>query len=371
MTPRRELVEPNAPLSMRWQCELLGVNRSSLYYEPVEPDGEQLALMRRMDELHLKHPFFGSRMMTQTLKAEGSAVNRKRVQRLMRLMGLESTAPKPNTSKPAPEHAVYPYLLRNLTVSRINQVWAADITYIPMARGVVYLVAVIDWYSRRVLAWRLSNTLETTFCVEALNEAVARYGCPEIFNTDQGSQFTSEEFTSVLLALEIKISMDGKGRCIDNIFVERLWRSLKYEEVYLYAYDTVQMARASFYDGLLGASEQFEKQRQVSFIRSLVHLYPRRKKIARAGAIGTEALHGARSGSQHRSGAAGASNDPSALSCRSWTDWHIPTRRGSSLKMDWLFLRVRSLRRGPGSNMGHWDTLLISDGARPVGTREF
>ena len=189
MTPRRELVEP-FPLSMRWQCELLGVNRSSLYYEPVEPDGEQLALMRRMDELHLKHPFFGSRMMTQTLKAEGSAVNRKRVQRLMRLMGLESTAPKPNTSKPAPEHAVYPYLLRNLTVSRINQVWAADITYIPMARGFVYLVAVIDWYSRRVLAWRLSNTLETTFCVEALNEAVARYGCPEIFNTDQGSQFT-------------------------------------------------------------------------------------------------------------------------------------------------------------------------------------
>ena len=155
-----ELRKPNAPLSMRWQCELLGVNRSSLYYEPVEPDGEQLALMRRMDELHLKHPFFGSRMMTQILKAEGSAVNRKRVQRLMRLMGLESTAPKPNTSKPAPEHTVYPYLLRNLTVSRINQVWAADITYIPMARGFVYLVAVIDWYSRRVLAWRLSNTLE-------------------------------------------------------------------------------------------------------------------------------------------------------------------------------------------------------------------
>ena len=194
----------------------------------------------------------------------------------MRLMGLESTAPKPNTSKPVPEHTVYPYLLRNLTVSRINQEWAADITYIPMARGFVYLVAVIDWYSRRVLAWRLSNTLETTFCVEAVNEAVARYGRPEIFNTDQGSQFTSEEFTSVLLALEIKLSMDGKGRCIDNIFVERLWRSLKYAEVYLYAYDSVQMARegiacyfdffnderphkalgyqtpASFYDGLLG-----------------------------------------------------------------------------------------------------------------------
>ena len=214
--------------------------------------------------------------MTQTLKAEGALVNRKRVQRLMRLMGLESTAPKPNTSKPAPEHAVYPYLLRNLTVSRVNQVWAADITYIPMARGFVYLVAIIDWYSRRVLAWRLSNTLETSFCVEALHESLDRYGCPEIFNTDQGSQFTSEDFTDVLLERGIKISMDGKGRFNDNIFVERLWRSLKYEEVYLDAYDTVQVARAgiaryidffngerphkalgyqtpaSFYDGLLG-----------------------------------------------------------------------------------------------------------------------
>ncbi len=276
MKPRRALVESNAPLPMRRQCELLGVNRSSLYYEPVEPDAEELALMRRMDELHLKQPFFGSRMMTQTLKAEGAIVNRKRVQRLMRLMGLETTAPKPATSKPAPEHAIYPYLLRNLKVSRINQVWAADITYIPMARGFVFLVAIIDWYSRRVLAWRLSNTLETSFCVEALHEALARYGCPEIFNTDQGSQFTAEKFTDALLDRGIKISMDGKGRFIDNIFVERLWRSLKYEEVYLYAYDTVQVARAgiagyfdffnderphkalgyqtpaSFYDGLLG-----------------------------------------------------------------------------------------------------------------------
>ncbi len=276
MTARRALVEANEPLSMRVQCELLGINRSGLYYEPVEPDADQLALMRRMDELHLKHPFFGSRMMTQTLKAAGAFVNRKRVQRLMRLMGLESTAPKPNTSKPAPEHAVYPYLLRNVTVSRVNQVWASDITYIPMARGFLYLVAVIDWYSRRVLAWRLSNTLETTFCVEAVNEAVARYGCPEIFNTDQGAQFTAEDFTTPLLERGVKISMDGKGRCLDNIFVERLWRSLKYEEVYLYAYDTVKEARAgiacyidffnderphkalgyqtpaSFYDGLLG-----------------------------------------------------------------------------------------------------------------------
>lgn len=275
MTARRALVEANAGLSMRRQCELLGVNRSSLYYEPVEPDAEELGLMRRIDELHLKHPFFGSRMMTQTLKADGVAVNRKRVQRLMRLMGLESIAPKPNTSKPAPEHVVYPYLLGNLKVSGINQVWAADITYIPMARGFVFLVAIIDLYSRRVLAWRLSNTLETTFCVEALHEALARYGRPEIFNTDQGAQFTSEDFTSVLLDGGIKISMDGRGRCLDNVFVERLWRSLKYEEVYLYAYDTVREARtgieryfeffnderphealgyqtpASFYDGLV------------------------------------------------------------------------------------------------------------------------
>lgn len=275
MKARRALVEAGAGVSMRRQCELLGVNRSSLYYEAVEPDGEELGLMRRIDELHLQHPFFGSRMMTRTLKAEGVEVNRKRVQRLMRLMGLESAAPKPNTSKPAPENPVYPYLLRNLQVSRINQVWASDITYIPMARGFLFLVAIIDLYSRRVLAWRMSNTLETSFCVEALNEALECYGRPEIFNTDQGSQFTSEEFTSVLLEHGVKISMDGRGRCLDNVFVERLWRSLKYEEVYLYAYETVAAARAgvgryfdffnnerphaalgyqtpaSFYDGLL------------------------------------------------------------------------------------------------------------------------
>ena len=276
MKERRAMVDSEATLSIRRQCELLGVNRSSLYYGPVEPDADELELMRRMDELHMEHPFFGSRMMTQMLKREGRVINRKRVQRLMRLMGLESTAPKPNTSKPSPEHPVYPYLLRNMTISRVNQVWAADITYIPMARGFAYLVAIIDWYSRRVLAWRLSNTFDSTFCVEALQEALTRHGRPEIFNTDQGSQFTSEDFTSVLLDNSIKISMDGKGRCIDNIFVERLWRSLKYEEVYLYAYDSVLEARvgigryfeffnderphqalgyqtpASFYDGLLG-----------------------------------------------------------------------------------------------------------------------
>ena len=244
MKTRRTLVEPNVGISMRGQCELLGVSRSTLYYEPVAPDAEELALMRRLDELHLEHPSFGSRMMTRTLKTKGIQVNRKRVQRLMRLMGLESIAPKPNTSKPAPEHPVYPYLLRNLRVSRVNQVWAADITYIPMARGFLFLVAIIDLYSRRVLAWRLSNTLETSFCVEALHEALERYGRPEIFNTDQGSQFTAVDFTSVLLDGGVKISMDGRGRCLDNVFVERLWRSLKYEEVYLYAYETVSAARA-------------------------------------------------------------------------------------------------------------------------------
>jgi putative transposase len=243
MTSRRALVDASVPPSMRRQCELLGVNRSSLYYEPVEPDAEQLALMRRMDELHLQHPAFGSRMLTQMLKGEGEEINRKRVQRLMQLMGLESVAPKPNTSKPAPEHPVYPYLLRKLAIVRVNQVWAADITYIPMARGFAYLAAIIDWFSRRVLAWRLSNTLETAFCVDALHEALSRFGRPEIFNTDQGAQFTSEDFTSVLLDRGVKISMDGKGRCIDNVFVERLWRSLKYEEVYLHPYDNLVEAR--------------------------------------------------------------------------------------------------------------------------------
>ncbi len=243
MKERRAPVKPRISLSMRKQCELLGVNRSSLYYQPVGKDPEELAMMRRMDEMHLAHPFFGSRMMTQTLKGEGQTINRKRVQRLMRLMGLESVAPKPNTSKPAPEHAVFPYLLRKLKIYRVNQVWAADITYIPMARGFGYLVAIIDWYSRRVLSWRLSNTLETSFCVEALNEALERHGQPEIFNTDHGAQFTDQDFTSVLLKRGIKVSMDGKGRCLDNVFVERLWRSLKYEEVYLNAYDSLQEAR--------------------------------------------------------------------------------------------------------------------------------
>ena len=238
------MVDSHAPISVRRQCELLGVSRSGLYYAPVEADAETLRLMRRMDELHLEHPFFGSRMLTQTLKREGWTVNRKRIQRLMRLMDLESLAPKPGTSKPAPEHPVYPYLLRNLAITRIDQVWASDITYIPLSGGFAYLVAVIDWFSRRVLSWRLSNTLDASFCVEVLQEALRRFGTPEIFNTDQGAQFTSAEFTAPLLDLGVKISMDGKGRCIDNVFVERLWRSLKYEDVYLRAYDSLPEARA-------------------------------------------------------------------------------------------------------------------------------
>jgi putative transposase len=229
---------------MRRQCEILGVNRSSLYYESVGPDPEELELMRRIDELHLKYPFFGSRRVSQELRRTGLVVNRKRVQRLMRIMDIEGIAPKPNTSRVEPAHPVYPYLLRNLSIFRPNQVWASDITYIPLAHGFSYLVAIMDWYSRRVLAWRLSNTLDTSFCVEALTEALSRFGQPEIFNTDQGSQFTAEAFTGALLERGIKISMDGKGRCIDNVFVERLWRSVKYEEVYLNDYDDLVEARA-------------------------------------------------------------------------------------------------------------------------------
>ena len=242
MSTRRAMIRTYPKLSIRRQCELLQVNRAHLYYEPVTPDPDDLALMRHMDELHLKHPFFGSRMLTQMLKREGRSVNRKRIQRLMRLMGLESLAPKPHTSSAAPEHPKYPYLLRQLKVVRVNQVWASDITYIPMKRGFAYLVAVIDWYSRCVLSWKISPTLEADFCVKALEEALEAYPHPDIFNTDQGAQFTADAFIDVLRDHHIKISMDGKGRCIDNIFVERLWRSLKYEEVYLNEYDDLSEA---------------------------------------------------------------------------------------------------------------------------------
>ena len=232
-------------LSVRRQCELLRVGRSGLYYEPKEIDDETLGLMRRIDELHLKYPFFGSRSIRTVLANEGRCVNRKRVQRLMRLMGIESVAPKPKTSEPHPEHIKYPYLLRGLRIERANQVWASDITYIPMDHGFVYLVAIMDLYSRRVLSWRLSNTMDSSFCLEALDEALERYDKPDIFNTDQGSQFTSEAWTSKLIEVGVRISMDGKGRYTDNIFVERLWRSLKYEEVYLRAYDIIAEARAA------------------------------------------------------------------------------------------------------------------------------
>ena len=236
------MVDPQGEPSVRRQCELLRVSRSGLYYEAVPTSPEELALMRRIDELHLEYPFYGSRKLSYTLRGEGHEANRKRMQRLMRLMGLEAMVPKPKTSEPHPEHVVYPYLLRGLNVHKANQVWATDITYIPMKAGFVYLVAIIDWFSRRVLSWRLSVTLDSSFCVDALQEALDAFGSPEIFNTDQGAQFTADAFTTVLRNRGIAISMDGKGRYLDNIFVERLWRSLKYEEVYLYAYDSVTEA---------------------------------------------------------------------------------------------------------------------------------
>jgi putative transposase len=213
------MIQVQEQISLRRQCEPLAVGRSGLYYEPVGTSTEALELMRRIDVIHLQWPFYGSRKLCESLRNEGTVVNRKHMQRLMRLMGLESVAPKPDRSKPHPEHPVFPYLLRNLAISQPNQVWATDITYIPMAHGFAYLVAIIDWYSRRVLAWRLSNTLESRFCVEALQEALERFPKPTIFNTDQGSQFTPDAFTSVLRGAGITISMDGRGRCIDNVFV--------------------------------------------------------------------------------------------------------------------------------------------------------
>ena len=237
-----ERVEPR--LSIVRQCRLLELSRSSVYYRPAPVSAEDLRLMLLIDRQYLKTPFYGSRRMAAWLRRQGHPVNRKRVQRLMRLLGLQAIYQKPNTSRPAPESRIFPYLLRGLVIDRPNQVWCADITYIPMAKGFLYLVAIMDWASRKLLAWRLSNTMEAAFCVEALEEALGRYGRPEIFNTDQGSQFTSAAFTGVLQDHGVRISMDGKGRFMDNIFVERLWRSLKYEEVYLKAYDSVAEARA-------------------------------------------------------------------------------------------------------------------------------
>ena len=234
--------ETKSRLSLRKRCQLASLPRASLYYVEQPVTEAELQLMKTIDEVYLRRPHFGSRSMTDELRGLGHCINRKHVQRLMRVMGLESLAPKPDLSRSHPEHKKYPYLLRNLEVTRANQVWATDITYIPLAQGFMYLVAIIDWHSRAVLSWRLSNTLDVSFCVESLEAALAKYGQPEIFNSDQGVQFTSEAFTAVLLKRGIAISMDGKGRCIDNVFVERLWRSLKYEDIYLHVYGSAAEA---------------------------------------------------------------------------------------------------------------------------------
>ena len=239
------MIDRGHRLPISRQCQVLGLPRSTAYYQPVPESAEELDLMRRIDELHLEIPSAGSRTLRTFLRKDGHRLGRQRVRRLMRKMGLEALYRKPNLSRRHAAHPIYPYLLRHLRIDRPNHVWATDITYIPMRQGFVYLVAIMDWYSRRVLAWRLSNTLSTDFCVEALEEAITRYGAPEIFNTDQGSQFTSAEFTDVLKTHAIRISMDGKGCWRDNVFVERLWRTVKYEEVYLKAYDTVSAAKSS------------------------------------------------------------------------------------------------------------------------------
>jgi putative transposase len=249
------MIERGHELPVARQAKLLKLSRSSVYYQPRPVSPADLAVMRWIDELHLDYPFAGSRMLRDLLRGEGIAIGRQRVATMMKRMGIAALYRCPNTSKPAPGHKVYPYLLRGLAIVRPNQVWAMDITYIPMARGFVYLTAVVDWFSRRVLAWRVSITMEVEFCLEAVEEALARHGKPEIFNTDQGSQFTSQDFTALLLDNAIAISMDGRGAWRDNVFVERLWRSVKYEEVYLRAYDSVAEARASigrylnFYNG--------------------------------------------------------------------------------------------------------------------------
>jgi putative transposase len=240
------MIDRGHELPVTRQCELLDLVRSTAYYEPVPVSQADLALMRRLDELHLKWPFLGSRRLRDLLQKDRFQVGRKHVATLMRCMGIAAIYRKPKTSAPGTgaAHRIYPYLLKGLAIERPNQAWAADITYIPMAKGFVYLVAIMDWASRKVLSWRTSNTLTTDFCVAALKEALAKYGVPEIFNTDQGAQFTAEDFTAVLESKGVRISMDGKGRWVDNVFVERLWRSLKYEEVYLNAYGSIAQANS-------------------------------------------------------------------------------------------------------------------------------
>ncbi len=244
MSERRARIHAAHELPKSRRCELLDVARSTAYYRPTPVSDDDLRMMRLIDEIHLELPFYGSRRIRDELETRGHPTNRKRVQRLMRLIGLTALYPRRRTSQPGKGHKIYPYLLRDLCIERANHVWASDICYIPMAKGFMYLVAIMDWHTRRVLSWRVSNTLDSDFCVEALEEALQRFGKPEIFNTDQGAQFTSEAFTGVLKAHNIAISMDGKGRWVDNVFVERLWRSVKYEDVYLRAYETPAALRA-------------------------------------------------------------------------------------------------------------------------------
>jgi putative transposase len=238
------MIDRGHELSVTKQAEVVGIARSTVYYLPRAVSAADLELMRQLDELHLEFPFAGARMLRRLLAANGSKVGRRHVKTLMRRMGIEALYRRPRTTKPGPGHKIYPYLLRGLEIVRANQVWAMDITYIPMAKGFVYLAVVLDWFSRRVLAWRVSITMEASFCIETLEDALAKHGKPDIFNTDQGSQFTCEALTDVLHKRDIKISMDGKGAWRDNVFIERLWRTVKYEEVYLRAYDSVSDARA-------------------------------------------------------------------------------------------------------------------------------
>ena len=252
----------SSQISVECQCKLLSISRSTVYYKPKQIKQRDLDLMRIIDEQYLETPFYGSRSMRNLIRRLGWTINRKPIQRLMRLMGLQAIYPKPRTTKPHPQNKVYPYLLRGLKIDHPDHVWAADITYVPMSRGFMYLVAIMDWHSRKVLSWRVSNSMDTDFCVEALEEAIGKYGCPKIFNTDQGSQFTSESFTDVLKKNNIKISMDGRGRFQDNIFIERLWWTVKYQYLYLRAFDSGKDLRQ-------GLKKWFQYYNQDRFHQSL------------------------------------------------------------------------------------------------------
>ena len=320
-----ERVNPVLPASR--QCRLLGVSRSAVYRKPPEVSAEDLAIMALLDRHYLARPYYGSRRMAAWLATQGHVVNRKRVQRLMRLLGLVAIYQRPNTSKPAAAHKVYPYLLGGIAIERVNQVWCADVTYIPMAKGFLYLVVIMDWVSRAVLAWRLSNTLGADFCVDALEEALAHYSKPEIFNTDQGSQFTSDDFTGTLKDHGITISMDGKGRCMDNVFVERLWRSLKYEEVYLHAYATVAEAKAGI--GVWLSFYNDERQHQSLGYRTPRQIYQEGLWICGRSALPT--------------GSASPASRASSESGEMLAFAHIPTGITASKGFDIDEVKIRSI----------------------------